>query len=345
MPADAPSLPDEIRSFIEASNADFAALALRVFAYQFARNTPYRAYCKTLGHTPDTVRSWRAIPPVPTDAFKLDLPICSFPPEEATRIFLTSGTTTEIRGRHLLRDLDLYARSVRAGWTQAGLPGCGNAWFLAPPPGTTPESSLETMFAILASDDDSERWLIAPDGHFRLDPLREAASRAEPLLLFSTALNLLRLETAIPDGLTLPPGSWVFQTGGYKGLHRAVTPETVYHSINRCLRVPPEQVINEYGMTELCSQAYAVGAGTAHHLPPWMRVRAIDPHTGADSPRQASGYLVFHDLANLQSVSAIRTQDFGRVIDDGAFFLDGRDPGALPRGCSRGSDAFAPARS
>lgn len=341
MSASGPALSDEVRAFLEGSGGEFGALALRVFGHQFAWNAPYRAYCAVLGRTPETVDHWSEVPPVPTDAFKLDLPICSFPPGEADRVFLTSGTTAEVRGRHHLRELDLYALAVRKGWEQAGLPDCRQARFLAPPPGTNPESSLETMFAILAPDRDPDRWLLHPAGRIRLDPLRRAVARAEPVLLFSTALNLLRLASEVPDGLALPPGSRVFQTGGYKGLHRDFTPETLYQAIHRSLGVPPVQVINEYGMTELCSQAYAIGTGTAHHLPPWMRVRAIDPQTGDASPPHAPGYLVFHDLANLHSVSAIRTQDFGRVIDDGAFFLDGRDPGALPRGCSRGSDALA----
>mgnify|MGYP001817899622 CR=1 FL=1 len=197
------------------------------------------------------------------------------------------------------------------------------------------------MFQTLCPDRDPLRWLIDRDGAFRLEGIQSALSRSEPILLFATALSLRRLITSHPGPLLLPAGSHVFQTGGYKGLHREITPATLYKAIEDYFKVPAGHVINEYGMTELCSQAYALGTGTPHHLPPWMRVRAIDPHTNREQEPGRPGYLVFHDLANIHTVSAMRTQDFGRVIDDGAFLLDGRDPGALPRGCSRGSDAFS----
>lgn len=336
----APRCPDrQIRAFIEGFGGEFGELALTAFAYQFAQNPPYQRYCRSLDKTPATVTRWEQVPPVPTDVFRSTLPICTFPAELSERVFRTSGTTNEIRGTHHLRDLSLYQASIRSGWADAGLPDRSNAWFLAPPPESTPDSSLGCMFETLCPEAGPSRWLVGPDGSFRLGALREAASRSGPVVLFATALGLLRLTANHPASLPLPAGSNVFQTGGYKGLQREVTPAALYAAITDYFRVPSEHVINEYGMTELCSQAYATGIGTPHHLPPWMRVRAIDPHTGVDLPPHSRGYLVFHDLANLHTVSAIRTQDFGRVIDDGAFFLDGRDPGALPRGCSRTSDA------
>jgi len=341
MPVTAPSPDRDVRAFIEGAQGSFDDFSLKAFAYQFAQNVPYQAYCRALNRTPATVRDWRAVPPVPTDAFKTGLPLCTFPPELAERSFLSSGTTTEVRGTHLLRDLSLYQASILAGWAHAGLPAREHALFLAPPPDETPESSLGCMFDTLCPDQAPGRWLMDHEGAFHLSPLHEAVNRPEPVLLFSTALNLLRLAEQCPAGLRLPTGSHVFQTGGYKGLHREVSAATVYETITDTLQVPADHVINEYGMTELCSQAYAVGFGTPHHLPPWVRVRALDPHTLIELPADTPGYLALFDLANVHSVSAILTQDFGRVIDDGAFFLHGRDPGALPRGCSRGSDALA----
>ncbi len=42
------------------------------------------------------------------------------------------------------------------------------------------------------------------------------------------------------------------------------------------------------------------------------------------------------DLANIDSVLAVRTQDLAWSAGDREFVLVGRDPGALARGCSRG---------
>ena len=46
------------------------------------------------------------------------------------------------------------------------------------------------------------------------------------------------------------------------------------------------------------------------------------------------------DIANLNSVLAIRTQDLGTVMDEHHFHLLGREQNAAARGCSRASDAF-----
>jgi hypothetical protein len=338
MPPDKDPLDADIHAFVTSARGSFSDLALRLFRHQFEANPPYRAYCEVLGRTPAEVAAWQDIPPVPTDAFKFGLPVCSFPAEEAGRVFLTSGTTIDTKGRHFLRDLHLYEASVTAGWKQADLPALDNSWFLAPDPSHTPESSLAAMFASLCPQTPSDRWLLSSEGSIVLDALREAIAGNEPVLLFSTALALLRLTKP----LRLPPGSWVFQTGGYKGLGSAIDPATIYRHIETVLDVPPAQVINEYGMTELSSQAYSTGPGSPHRCPPWLRAQTIDPATSRPLAPGIPGYLVFYDLANVHSVLAIRTQDFGRVIDSSSFYLDGRDPGAVPRGCSRGSEAMIP---
>jgi hypothetical protein len=50
------------------------------------------------------------------------------------------------------------------------------------------------------------------------------------------------------------------------------------------------------------------------------------------------GLLRIVDLANLWSVLAVQTQDLAMALTEGGFLLLGRDPAALPRGCSRATD-------
>ena len=52
------------------SEAEFDALALRLFAAQHAGNAAYRRFCQLRGATPRTVKAWRDIPAVPINAFK-----------------------------------------------------------------------------------------------------------------------------------------------------------------------------------------------------------------------------------------------------------------------------------
>ena len=56
------------------SDERFEGLARRVFAYQFASNPVYRAFCEGRGVTPERLESWTEAPAVPVNAFKaLDL--------------------------------------------------------------------------------------------------------------------------------------------------------------------------------------------------------------------------------------------------------------------------------
>lgn len=79
----------------DASDAEFEAMALKVFAYQFRNNEPYKRFCLQRGRTPLSVKRWRDIPAVPITAFK-DLTLSCIPPEQAERVFMTSGTTQGI---------------------------------------------------------------------------------------------------------------------------------------------------------------------------------------------------------------------------------------------------------
>src|SRR2546422_281158 len=123
---------------------DFAAWALRIFAHQFERNGPYRAFCERRGVTPATVARWEDVPAVPSAAFRrVDL-ACG-PPEA---VFRTSGTSgAGARGRHLVPCLALYRASALATFAALVLPDAARlpCLCLAPPPALRPESSLVQM--------------------------------------------------------------------------------------------------------------------------------------------------------------------------------------------------------
>jgi hypothetical protein len=105
-----------------------------------------------------------------------------------------------------------------------------------------------------------------------------------------------------------------------------------------------EAIHNEYGMTEISSPFYTRGLGQPHRGAAWTGVRVIDPLTGLPAPDGLPGYLEIVDLANTGSVLALRTQDFALRHGEREFTLLGRDPGALPRGCSRGAEELLAAQ-
>lgn len=329
-------LQERLLAFLTSPNDEFEALALATFEFQWTHNAPYRAFCESVGWTAARVRTWKDIPPVPPHAFKAGPPLSCLPLEECEREFLTSGTTQEVKGRHWMGELKLYQQAVTSGWNRLSLPD-DDRWFLARHPSETPQSSLGHMFETLHQDGPSERWLLQEDSSIAEDSLRVRCRETRPLLLFATALALRHFLETNPS--PLPAGSRIFQTGGYKGIKEDYDPAVLYQALEHELGVPSGHVVNEYGMTELSSQAYAIGLTDPHRTPPWLRVCSIDPETNQPNPGNP-GHLVFYDLANLNSVIAIRTHDLGIVEDEHTFRLAGRDPSADLRGCSRASDSF-----
>lgn len=299
-------------------------------AFHFSRNAAYRAFCRNLD-VPEQVADWRQIPCVPQDAFK-HADLRSFPPEETIKTFRTSGTTGEGFGQHHFRTLGVYEAAVREGWRHAGLPA-GPFLVIAPHPDEAPHSSLSHMLATLAP----REAFIAPGGEIDLDRLRTVTTS---VCLLGTALGFLNLcEQLGTELLVLPPGSTAMETGGYKGSGRDISRTELYGSISRTLGIAPEDIINEYGMTELSSQFYARGPRGWHHGPPWARAVVADPVTLEEVREGETGILLVYDAANVGSVTGIRTQDLA-IRRDGAFELLGRDPAALPRGCSRAADEW-----
>ena len=336
MGSDRQALRHSLLNCMGGAESDFDGIALGIFEYQLAHNSPYRKYCTALGQSQETVTRWQDIPPVPADAFKSCLPLTCFPPENTIRTFLTSGTTSETKGEHHFCDLELYESAIIHGWRHAKLPELLQAYFASRPPAETPNSSLGHMFQTLCPDHSPDRWLATPGHGFDITSL---IGQSTPLVLFGTSLSLLHLCHST-NPIALPAGSRVFQTGGFKGVSAEHNPEELSDQICRHFNIAEDQLIHEYGMTELSSQSYAPGKNSNFRCPPWLRVQVIDPATGHSLPSGEPGYLVLYDLANLDSVLAVRTQDFARMIDHSTFQLLGRDPVALPRGCSRASDSF-----
>ncbi|MBK1829664.1 hypothetical protein JIN77_02920 [Verrucomicrobiaceae bacterium R5-34] len=318
---------------------DFSSVASEVFAYQFRHNLPYQRYCEALEVSPDNVSHWKQIPAITTDAFKSQAhPLVCFPTYAASHKFLTSGTTQDVRGQHFFPTITLYESSIIAAWKTLDLPEPASVIILTPKPENAPHSSLSYMMGVLEQhyEGASVLWAIDDHGQIDIDLIESAVAQQSPIAILGTALAFLHL--CENHRLPLPAGSFAMETGGYKGTGRQMEKEDLYALFQRQLGLPPESIINEYSMTELSSQFYTRGLGEPHHGPSWTRTQVIDPRTGHEAVPGEPGYLAIYDLANLHSVMAIQTQDIAVATHQGSFQLLGRDPSALPRGCSRAAD-------
>jgi hypothetical protein len=134
----------------------------------------------------------------------------------------------------------------------------------------------------------------------------------------------------------MPENSRVMETGGYKNRSRSLPKSELHALITERLGVPRENIICEYGMSELSSQAYdseIQNLERQFHFPPWARVQIISPETNREIRNGETGLIRVFDLANVFSVAAIQTEDLAIRRGDG-FELIGRAQLAEPRGCS-----------
>jgi hypothetical protein len=336
----------------------FRRLALDLFAFQFAACAPYRRFCEGRGHTPATVGDWRAIPPLPTGAFK-EVALRSFPARNTLTTFRTSGTATSRRGELHLDTLALYEASLLPSFQRHCLPDLAagdraRVLVLAPGPDDAPDSSLTHMFAVaIRRLGTPESGFFVTEGKLRVEELLAAlyAPTDSPLLLCGTAFAFVHLLDALaerPAPPRLPASARVMETGGFKGRSRTLSRGALHRAIAERLGVPGGRIVNQYGMTELASQFYDSVLVDPHGprrklAPPWARVRIVEPGSGADAPPGAVGAVWILDLANTGSVCAIQTADLGRVVGEG-FEVIGREPGAEQRGCSLAADELLAGR-
>ena len=347
----------------------FDRLAVSLFRLQYESNPAYRRLCDSRNPTPHHVIHWHQIPAVPTSAFK-QLKLSCLAPAEQTKVFHSSGTTEQEPSRHYHNavSLALYEASLlpwftRNVLTELDMPNGAGAppsvlVALVPPLAEVPSSSLAHMFATVAC---SRQWSAAAfvgevdaSGAWRLNTqaamecLQDAMDLNRAVVILGTAFSFVHLLDHLADSglrFELPPGSRVMETGGYKGRSRELSRLELHGLIGERLGVSDENIVCEYGMCELSSQAYArvepeysssrsPAASARHfHFPPWARAQVISPETGQEVAEGETGLIRVFDLANVYSVLAIQTEDLG-VRRGNGFELLGRATAAEPRGCS-----------
>jgi len=230
--------------------------------------------------------------------------------------------------------------------------------FGVPPSGGRVNAELQTRPAnnplvYLGKVDRDGSWTLDFDAV--LAALNSSLVPRPPSLVLGTAFSFVHLLDFLRERdlrFRLPPGSRVMETGGYKNRSRAMPKEELHALIAERLGVTPENIICEYGMSELSSQAYDSVAGderrvtgkgaVSRHLSPvtrhfefpsWVRVQIISPETGRETGEGETGLIRVFDLANVFSVLAVQTEDLGVRRGEG-FELIGRARHAEPRGCS-----------
>lgn len=327
-------MPDtrEIRDFLakrvlNVTPQDFDLLALDIFRYQFAYNSIYQKYCSLLEKDVRNVLDVRDIPFLPITLFKSqDIYTNVWKPQV---VFESSTTTGQIPSRHAIRDLDLYKKITRLGFTHVFKRDIPDYVWLALLPSYAERafSSLVHMASSFVSEGKPGSQFVTMNNV--RDILQQADQGENPVAMISVSFALLDLAEKYQLQLT---NTMLIETGGMKGRRVEPTREELHEIITS--RFGVSVVCSEYGMTELMSQAWSRGKGIFYPAPTLrVLIRDLDDPFSIITYKTRGGINCI-DLANLDTCAFIATDDIGIKNDDGSFEVLGRFDTSELRGCN-----------
>ena len=308
------------------SDSEFESLAFQIFENQLNNCRVYRDYASLIGR--NNPRSIEEIPFLPIQFFKSN-EVLSKPKTGVETLFLSSGTGSSGRSKHLVSDISIYEKSYRRAYElKFGDPKNQVILALLPNYIEQGNSSLVYMLndLIKLTENDLSGFLL---NDFEQIDIRynSALIEGKEVVVFGVSFALLDLAE---QNLNLGKAR-IIETGGMKGRREELSKMELHQRIKNGLGV--KNVYSEYGMTELLSQAYSNNIGV-FKTPPWMKVLFSDVYDPLSIVLGTStGILNVIDLANINSCSFIQTQDLGRNMDYG-FVLEGRLDLSDIRGCN-----------
>lgn len=311
------------------SNAEFNALALDIFKFQFENNTVYRSFCDLLYKHPADVRHVEDIPFLPIQFFKSHEVVST--QESIKKPFTSSGTTGSVSSKHLVTDLSLYEKSYAKAF-QHFYGNIEDFVILALLPSYLERDGSSLIYMVNDLINKSKH----PESGFYLNNHKDLASAINKLEAKQQRTILIGVSFALLDLIeqfqfTLEH-TIVMETGGMKGKRKEIIRKELHNILKSGFGV--NQIHSEYGMTELLSQAYSKGNGV-FECPPWMKILTRDTEDALTIQNfNKTGGINVIDLANINSCSFIATQDLGKVYENGQFEIIGRFDNSDIRGCN-----------
>ncbi|MBS1646508.1 MAG: acyl transferase [Bacteroidetes bacterium] len=313
------------------SQQEFEALAIEVFRIQYQYNEVYQRFVDALGVVPKKVCSLQEIPFLPIEFFKTQKVVTPFAKNKVDFVFTSSGTTHTGTSSHHVLDIALYEKSFFQGFTHF-FGALSQYCILALLPSYIERGGSSLVYMadklIASSRHPSSRFYLHNYEEL-VETIKQLIAQKQPTILLGVSYALLDLaEISIP----LPPFFKVMETGGMKGKR----PEMLKEELHQVLKEKFEttEMVSEYGMTELLSQAYSLKEGL-FRFPHWARVLVRDTTDSLSYvPYKKTGGINVVDLANLNSCSFIATQDLGKAHNPAFFELAGRFDNSDIRGCN-----------
>lgn len=307
----------------------FSEVALEVFQFQATYNPLYKQYLSLIKRPIAQVQQLEDIPFLPIQFFKNhQIQTGTWKP---SRTFTSSGTTGQITSRHLLQNDHWYHQICRLDFESFYGP-LEQYCILALLPAYLERQNSSLVFMadyFIQQSPYQESGFFLYDQEALKERIEQCQSQKIPTLLLGVSFALWDLA----EKYTIDYSDLIImETGGMKGRRKSITREALHEIYFSAFKVPA--IHSEYGMTELLSQAYSKGEGIFHPSPT-MRVlgRSItDPFGKAKTGKTAALNII--DLANLDTISFIATDDLGKIYEDHSFEVLGRLDHSDLRGCN-----------
>jgi hypothetical protein len=316
-------LEDKIFNISDAK--EFEKIALEVYKWQSVNCKVYKDFIDLFNKPEPTCIA--EIPFLPISFFKEFEVVSSNLPVQFE--FLSSGTTSSIRSKHLVQKPEMYERSFFNIYNEfIGTPSDQVILALLPNYIEQGNSSLVYMVErLVAASNHSLSGFFLQDYDVLISNYKKAIELGKEVVLFGVSYALLDLAE---KKVNLAKAR-IIETGGMKGRRKELSKEELHQFLKEGFGC--EFISSEYGMTELFSQSYSDKDGL-FKMPAWMNVKIRETNDPFNyiSDGKTGGINVI-DLANLYSCSFISTQDLGKIVN-GQLQLMGRFDNADLRGCN-----------
>jgi len=311
------------------NDEQFSQLALEIFKHQAANCAVYAEYIHHLKINIDEVKEVTQIPFLPIIFFKTHSVLSSKNPIQIA--FRSSGTTGMIQSSHQVTNVKLYEQSYLQAFHQF-YGAIEEYCFLALLPSYQQRAGSSLIYMV---NDLIEKSKNPQSGYFLynhdelFETLKDLKAKNQKTVLIGVTYALLDFIEQYEINF---PNLIVMETGGMKGKRKEMVREELHEQLTKGFGI--KAIHSEYGMTELLSQAYSLGAGI-FNCPNWMQVLIRDTNDPLSLiPQGRTGGINVIDLANVNSCSFIATQDLGKIYLDGSFEVLGRFDNADIRGCN-----------
>ncbi|HSW68477.1 MAG TPA: hypothetical protein VLH16_07845 [Bacteroidales bacterium] len=320
-------VPTDIFNTIDTNT--FTKRCFETFHFQINQNEVYSSFCELLDVKPWDIEKIEQIPFLPVEIYKSHKVLCG---KSYSKMFESSGTTSENRSIHFVKDISLYDDSLVKGFRL--FYGEPSGWcFLALLPsyiGRENSSLIYMMRKLMDYSNHPLNGFFLQNGKQLTNAISQLKESGQKTILIGVSFALLDFSS--DHCINLTENFVVMETGGMKGRREEMVRNELHK--NLCSQLEVAVIHSEYGMTELLSQAYSQGGGL-FRTPPWMKVLIRDLNDPfCYLPVGRTGAINIIDLANRYSCSFISTQDLGRVNNDGTFEVLGRYDYADVRGCN-----------